>query len=271
MRYKSECNIRECSTLSKTCDNDIKINNEVSSTWLDDIILIWLDASVNKNNRDDQHSIIELRRIFNSIFIFTEKEKCLKFINNFMNKNKLILIVSGSLGKEILPQIDNLSQIYSVYVFCLQKINHQCWAQKYEKIKGVFDDITCVCEYLARDKQKLEQNRLLVRLLGSSSKKSSTPYLFNEVIDCHETTPVEYDNHQPNDDTKMAVTSADVPFSTEESCSSINEVKTNDNIQSGVSPSETVTPVAQYKQQMEFSDTGKVENLSILILFCMII
>ncbi|CAF4258682.1 unnamed protein product, partial [Adineta steineri] len=45
----------------------------------------------------DQYSIKQLHLSINSLAIFIDEQACLKFINQFEAKNKLLLIVSGSL------------------------------------------------------------------------------------------------------------------------------------------------------------------------------
>jgi len=102
---------------------DSLTNTEVISILHYDNILIWLDAS------DDQRSINQFRLVINSIVIFPDEQTCLKFINKFKTKNKLLLIVSGLLGQSFVPKIDLLLQIYSIYVFCGRKIKHESWAQ----------------------------------------------------------------------------------------------------------------------------------------------
>jgi len=73
-----------------------------------------------------------------------------------------------------------------------------------------------------------------------------------------------HQHHQAKDDIKITVKSADIPFSKEESCLLKKEVEVNNNIP----PSETVVPVVQYKQHMEFSDTGKIKRIrSMNVLF----
>jgi hypothetical protein len=108
---------------------DSLTNIEVIPILHDDNILIWLDASFHKENLDDQRSINRLRLVIISIVIFTDEQTCSKFINKFKTKNKLLLIVSGSLGQSFVPKIDLLLQIYSIYVFCGRKIKHESWAQ----------------------------------------------------------------------------------------------------------------------------------------------
>ncbi|CAF3868752.1 unnamed protein product [Rotaria sordida] len=249
-QWRMNDDIRVDSNLLKNVNLDKFKNPEIISTIHDnDDILIWLDKCIHNDDQDDQYSINQLRLIMNSIIIFTNKEECLKFIHKFKTtKNKLFLIVSGSLGKDFVPIIYQLSQINSIYIFCGRKTNHEYWAKNYEKIKGVFDNIKDLCVNL--NKQKFEFNQIIIdNLINFLSKKSSLPYQFDEIINFKNNI---YDNYQPNENIQISTTSADIPFSNEENRSSINEIEINNSVES----SQTVTPFMQYKQQMEFSDTG---------------
>jgi len=249
--WRNKDNICTYSSTSKDFNLDTLINNEPILISNDDNILIWYDASINKHEQDDQYSFSQLYLIIKSIVIFTNEQKCLEFINKFRLKNKLFLIVSGVLGKNFVPKIYHLLQINTIYIFCGYIESHESWAKEYEKIKGVFNDITELCECLKRDKQKLEQDQICRKVIDSLSKQFSSPNEFDEYFNIKN--PKYDDHHQPKDNIKF-VTSADIPFSKEETSSSVKDIEIITNIH----PSETVTPYMQYKQQMEFSDTGKI-------------
>jgi hypothetical protein len=244
-------NISTHSTTSKDFNFDSLINNEANLTCDDDIILIWCDASISKDVRDDQYSFSQLRLATKSIHIFTNEQKCLEFISESRFKNKLFLIVSGSLGKDFVPKIYHLSQINSIYIFCGLKTNHEIWAKEYKKIKGVFDKITELCECLKRDKQQLEMDRTLVDFF---SKKISSSHGFDELINLKNSK--HNDHHQPKDDIKIVITSAVTPFSNE--TSPVIKEEDEEEINNNIHPSKTVAPYTPHKQQMEFSDTGKI-------------
>ncbi|CAF1071152.1 unnamed protein product [Rotaria sordida] len=47
------------------------------------------------------------------------------------------MIVSGQLGKEIVPSIHNLRQVMSIYVYCMNKAINEQWASRFVKVKAV--------------------------------------------------------------------------------------------------------------------------------------
>ncbi|CAF3985218.1 unnamed protein product [Rotaria sp. Silwood1] len=47
------------------------------------------------------------------------------------------MIVSGQLGKEIVPSVHNLQQVISIYVYCMNKEINEQWASRFTKVKAI--------------------------------------------------------------------------------------------------------------------------------------
>ncbi len=61
-------------------------------------MIVWIDSNINKFDKDDRHSIAQLRSIVNTVETFVDVEECIPFLN--VNKNeKVFLIISGALGQ----------------------------------------------------------------------------------------------------------------------------------------------------------------------------
>jgi hypothetical protein len=99
----------------------------------DVVTLVWLDGSVNSTteNRDVQE---QLRSLVNHLKTFDNSNACYNYIQNNSKNNQIILIVSGKLGREIVPRIHRLSQIMCIYVYCINKEKNEKWAQKFPKV-----------------------------------------------------------------------------------------------------------------------------------------
>lgn len=95
--------------------------------------LVWLDATVNSTteNLDVQK---QLRILINQLKTFDNTHDCLQYIKNLSKQNRIILIVSGRLGREIVPRIHRLRQISRIYVYCYDKEKNEKWAQKFPKV-----------------------------------------------------------------------------------------------------------------------------------------
>lgn len=95
--------------------------------------LIWLDA--NANSKEIRDSEKKLRTIVNNLKKFGDVEECQRYIEQRSQKHRIIMIVSGRLGREIVPSIHDYREIISIYVYCMDKKNNKQWADKFSKVK----------------------------------------------------------------------------------------------------------------------------------------
>ena len=56
------------------------------------------------------------------------------------------MIVTGALGKEVVPIIHDASHLDSIFVFCHNKAYHEKWTKDWLKVKGVFTKIDVMCQ-----------------------------------------------------------------------------------------------------------------------------
>ncbi|CAF1539434.1 unnamed protein product, partial [Rotaria sordida] len=95
--------------------------------------LIWLDASVN-TSKENIKAQSDLRAIINYLKTFDNVVKCEKYIRKCDESDRIMLIVSGGLGREIVPRIYKFRQVSSIYVYCMNKKKNKEWAGQYPKI-----------------------------------------------------------------------------------------------------------------------------------------
>src|SRR5437879_1497112 len=81
----------------------------INMQMVQNVLLIWLDNNIDDKNADCRNTIIQLRRVVNTINTFTDGEECIQFLEN-MHNEKACMIISGSLGQHIVPRIHNMSQ-----------------------------------------------------------------------------------------------------------------------------------------------------------------
>ena len=86
--------------------------------------LIWLDSNPNESQTTEQ----KLRNIINQFKKFQDIQSCRDFIETTCEQDRLILIVSGKLGRELVPNIHQLRQIISIYIFCKNKPINKEWS-----------------------------------------------------------------------------------------------------------------------------------------------
>ncbi|CAF2635939.1 unnamed protein product [Rotaria sp. Silwood2] len=147
---------------------------------LQNFLLIWLDANADKSKDSFKKAIERLRHIIVSITTFTDAQKCIDFLSEIKNE-KVFMIVSGSLGRHLIPQIHALPQLDSIYVFCGNQSVHEKWAQTISKIKGVYTKIKPICKALKVDCERCERAMISISFHGIDALFIYMP-LFIEVL-----------------------------------------------------------------------------------------
>jgi hypothetical protein len=118
--------------VAKASDNVAAISDSTISN-LELFTCLWLDQNVNstKDNRDTQR---ELRQVINHFRTFDNADACEQYIRK-VTQEKIILIVAGSLGRQVVPRLHDQPQLAACYVFCQDKKSSEQWASKFYKVK----------------------------------------------------------------------------------------------------------------------------------------
>jgi hypothetical protein len=94
---------------------------------------LWLDVEVN-TNPENRKTEQKLRTLINPLKTFDNKNQCEKYIRSVSAQEQLLLIVSGGLGRELVPHIHNLPQVIAIYVYCKDKKAIEPWAINFTKV-----------------------------------------------------------------------------------------------------------------------------------------
>ena len=128
-------------------------------------MLFWLDADLDESKAHFKNSLERLRSVVASIITFQDVKECINFLNEISQQN-VFIIVSGSLVRQVVPDLENMSQVQSVYIFCGNKAIHEEWASKMPKVKGTFTEIEPICEALQIDGQNCDRAMISMSFKG---------------------------------------------------------------------------------------------------------
>ncbi|CAF1475063.1 unnamed protein product [Adineta steineri] len=158
-------------TSNPTCglSTCVTANRRMKIQRMQNVLLIWLNNNIENNNADCNDTIKQLKRVVNNINTFTNDQQCVEFIQTITN-NKACMIVSGSLGKHIVPHVHDISQVDTIFIFSNNQEWDKQWAKEWPKIKGVFTDITSICEALRQTAYQCEQNAISISFVASNKK-----------------------------------------------------------------------------------------------------
>ncbi|CAF0766579.1 unnamed protein product [Adineta steineri] len=150
---------------------------------MQNVLLLWLDSDIDETNDDCQNTITKLRHIVNYIKTYTNGDQYLGFIQTIVDK-KVCMIISGSLGQHIVPRVHNMSQVDSIFVLCDNQTRHEQWARDWPKIKGVFTDVTPICEALKEAVHQCEQNAIPMSFVGENKRldQLDPSFMYTQII-----------------------------------------------------------------------------------------
>ena len=132
---------------------------------IQNFLLVWLDANLDESKADFKKSLERLRNVVASIITFQDVKECVNFLND-ISQEKIFIIVSGSLGRQIVPDFEDMPQIQSIYIFCGNKAIHEEWASKMPKVKGIFTEIEPICKALQIDGQNCDRAMVSISFKG---------------------------------------------------------------------------------------------------------
>jgi tetratricopeptide (TPR) repeat protein len=115
------------------------------------VLLIWLDNNMDDNSNDYCNTISQLRRAVSTINTFTNGEECIQFLED----------------------LHNMSQVDWIFIFCGNKKYHEQWVKQWPKIKGVFTEISQICEALKQTAQQCEQDGISMSFMVSGGDVSN--------------------------------------------------------------------------------------------------
>ena len=119
-------------------------------------------------------TIAQFRDAINNVDIFTDGEECIQFLNK-MSIEKACMIISGSLGQEIVPRVHNLLQVEAIFIFCSNKKYHEGWSKDWSKVKGVFTEMKPLCEALKPVAQQCDENAMSITIMGNDDSPMKNP------------------------------------------------------------------------------------------------
>ncbi|CAF1146240.1 unnamed protein product [Adineta steineri] len=158
-------------------------NQRMNMQRMQNVLLIWLDNNIDDDNVDFSNTINQLKCVVNNVNTFTDGDRCVEFIQTITN-NEVCIIISGSLGKHIVPHVHDMSQVDTIFIFCNSQECHKQWAKQWPKIKGVFTDITSICEALKQIVHQCEQNATSISFVASNKKldQLDSSFVYTQIL-----------------------------------------------------------------------------------------
>ena len=106
----------------------------------ENITLIWYDTkTVDENNTDVTLTKKCLREIANCVQCYHERDPCLNYIQS-ISKEKVFLVMSGSLSERDMDLFHRLKQIEAIFIFCFQRHKYLQLKNKFSRIADIYTE-----------------------------------------------------------------------------------------------------------------------------------
>lgn len=107
------------------------------------ITLVWFDPNIGLYE-DNSNTMKRLREINDCVIFHTKLESCITCIKS-IHKEKVLLIISGSVASKILPRVATHCQIDSIFIFCMDIVKYEHLKIDHPKIVDIFMNLDHLC------------------------------------------------------------------------------------------------------------------------------
>ena len=153
--------------------SEANVHQQTNIETIQDVVLIWLNSSIDDNDNDYQNTLTQLRRVVNTVYTYTENDKCIDFLTDISNV-QVFLIISGTSSQEIVPAIHDILQLHKIFIFCQNKAINKEWIRRWHKVHDVFAEILSLYEALQQTTQQYEQNAMPISFISTDDNVCNT-------------------------------------------------------------------------------------------------
>ena len=144
------------------------ISQITSSRINGNFVVIWLDPTIDTNDKDTEYSISQIQCIVSDFRTFTDADECMDFLTNIINE-KAFMIISGHFGYHILSFMQVISQLHSIYIFRDYQAKPEELVKECKKVKGIFNHIESICNALKQDVRQCDINMAPISVMSIPS------------------------------------------------------------------------------------------------------
>jgi hypothetical protein len=97
--------------------------------------LLWLDAEIRYNDEGLRARKQQLRAIINHLRTFKDENFYEQYIRHASTNDRLLLVITDQVGREVVPRVHHLQQVLSIYIHCKDKICDDQWVASFFKVE----------------------------------------------------------------------------------------------------------------------------------------
>ncbi|CAF4746225.1 unnamed protein product, partial [Rotaria magnacalcarata] len=138
---------------------------------IEDINLIWLDQNIDDSptSKLTQSILCELNEC---VRFYTDIHLCIDYVKTIIDE-KVFLVTSGSLAKDILSEIHSLSAIVSVFIFCSNRQRYVSLCEQYSKIQAICIDQQSLVDVIKKSANAILRQTMTFMMFDEKKQKTA--------------------------------------------------------------------------------------------------
>ncbi|CAF1189759.1 unnamed protein product [Adineta steineri] len=136
-------------------------------------LLLWADTSIDETNKDYKNTLKQIRNITGDVNAFTERDACIDFLTNAEEDIQSFLVVKDTMFQQIMPLINDIPQLYCIYILNDIETPHEEWPKKWQKVKGVHTNIDNICQALQMGIKQFNQDSIAMSFITETEMAST--------------------------------------------------------------------------------------------------
>ena len=134
--------------------------------------LVWIDPNIDQSTADYHNSVAQLRSIVNDVTSFKQPDDAIDFLTDIHGMSG-ILIVTDTIGQRILPLIQDISILDTIYILTTHVYENEQWSKKCTKMKGMYTDIPSICKALQLAAKQCDRDSIAMSFVDVSKEVSN--------------------------------------------------------------------------------------------------
>ena len=155
----------------KQVDTSTISNGRLHVNIVANLFIIWLDEDINDSIEYYQNFMSELSQIANMFKVFTNRDQSIDFLTDILNEN-ISLIISEEICQHVVPYIHNFDQLQSIFIVQKNQNIDEEWVKNCSKVKGVYAEISTICDVIRQTAKQCQQNTTSFNLLNTTQNLS---------------------------------------------------------------------------------------------------
>ncbi|CAF3753386.1 unnamed protein product [Adineta steineri] len=139
----------------------------------------WVNLIYLHTSSPDPSIVQKIRRSINIVMIFNDTDDCIAYINSLSNQ-RIVLILSDDFCDSLLPRIENMLNILSVYILSTNSNKNLTFSST--QIRGVYPSIDDIYEMISDDVNPIKSDLLLFQKVYANGTTLDKIFVFFQLL-----------------------------------------------------------------------------------------